>query len=181
MIQRIQEIPRAQAKDETFLVMAGMLSLLGTCDRKKVGAIITRQGRCVSWGFNGAPPGMPHCSENAHGWATPIRHPNDELIVQSFQAEWDMMLQEHGCRNATHAEANALSFAARSGISTEGGTCYVTVSPCDVCARLLLAAGIEEVIYAEEYRDRRGIEILIIGGVACRNGTRDGGVAGTTG
>ena len=129
---------REERKDFVFLQMAVDLGGLGTCDRKHVGAIITRQGRCVSWGYNGAPPGLPHC-----------QHLGDVKP----------------CTNATHAEANALAFAARSGISTESGTLYVTVSPCDVCARLLIAAGIERVVYAEEYRDTSGIELLILGGL----------------
>jgi dCMP deaminase len=119
--------------------IARQLSALGTCDRKQVGALIIRDGRCVSWGYNGAPPGLPHCGENNHGWPIPTAE---------------------GCRNATHAEANALAFAARQGISTDGGTLYVTVSPCDVCARLLVAAGIVEVFYQEQYRDTSGMELL---------------------
>jgi dCMP deaminase len=74
-------------------------------------------------------------------------------------------LYEMGCINATHAEANALAFAARQGISTEGGTLYVTTSPCDVCARLIIAAGIEKVYYDQEYRDVRGEEILMQSGI----------------
>ena len=76
-------------------------------------------------------------------------------------------MSRFGCRNATHAEANALAFAARQGISTDGGTLYVTVSPCNVCARLLIAAGIVSVWYDEEYRDRRGLELLEEAGIKC--------------
>jgi dCMP deaminase len=120
-------------KDVVFMRIARDLSALGTCDRMQVGALIVRDGRCVSWGYNGAPPGLPHCS---HG-------ENDEP-----------------CTDATHAEANALAFAARQGISTDGGVLYVTLSPCDVCARLTIAAGIERVVYDEEYRDPSGLELL---------------------
>lgn len=55
-------------KDAVFLAIAGHLCNLGTCDRAYVGAVITRSGRCVSWGYNGAPPRAPHCDENNHGW-----------------------------------------------------------------------------------------------------------------
>jgi len=55
-------------KDLVFLSIAGTLGDLGTCDRKQVGAVIVREGRCITWGYNGAPPGLPHCSENNHGW-----------------------------------------------------------------------------------------------------------------
>lgn len=134
-------------KDRVFMAMAYQLAQLGTCDRKKVGAIVTRRGRCITWGFNGAPPGMPHCSENHHGY--------DDIYPNGLGAA-----EAAGCRNATHAEANALAAAARQGISTEGGTLYVTVSPCDTCARLLIAAGIHRVVWCETYRDDLGIRIL---------------------
>lgn len=130
--------------------VAEQLAALSTCDRKHVGAVIVKDGRAVSWGFNGAPPGQPHCSENNHGWAP------------KFKAK----VEEMGCRNATHAEANALAFAAKQGISTEGATCFVTLSPCDTCSRLLVAAGIVRIAYSEEYRnglgDIQGLEVVQI-------------------
>ena len=75
------------------------------------------------------------------------------------------MVDRFGCRNATHAEANALAFAARQGISTDGATLYVTVSPCLDCSRLLIAAGVKAVYYKEEYRDSRGLELLTTAGI----------------
>jgi len=147
----------SKRKDDVFLAITATLSALSTCDRKPVGALIVIDGRCVSWGYNGAPPGLPHCDENIHGWQEAMKH------------GWAMTSQEmvtsFGCRNATHAEANALAFAARHGIPTDGGTLYVTVSPCDVCARLLIAAGIVRVVYAEQYRDTTGLELLRKAGV----------------
>jgi len=149
---------RQKIKDIVFLQIASELSQLSTCDRKSVGAVITRQGRCVCWGFNGAPPGMPHCDENYHGHLWPGAKPNDLEAL-------DRQIEAQGCRNVTHAEANALAFAARQGISTEGGTVYVTVSPCANCARLLVAAGVARVVYLEAYRDHTGIELLREAGV----------------
>jgi deoxycytidylate deaminase len=55
-------------KNHVFMRIAHDLSALGTCDRKQVGALIVRNGRCISWGYNGAPPGLPHCDQNNHGW-----------------------------------------------------------------------------------------------------------------
>jgi dCMP deaminase len=130
--------------------IAKELSALSTCDRKYVGALIVRQGRCITWGYNGAPPSMPHCDENNHGFG--------DLTADTLDL---------GCRNATHAEANALAFSARHGISVAGGTLYVTVSPCLDCARLLIAAGIYLVWYDEEYRDPSGRELLQEAGVTC--------------
>src|SRR5262245_45143527 len=145
-------VERYMEKCLTFMDIAQTLSTLGTCDRKQVGAVIVRDGRCISWGYNGAPPGAPHCNENNHGWYDAPHHDDKNL----------------GCRNATHAEANALAFAAREGISTDRATLFVTVSPCDNCSRLLIAAGIKLVYYKEAYRDRRGIQLLDDAGIRCQ-------------
>jgi dCMP deaminase len=139
---------RRQLKDKVFLHIARCIGELGTCDRKRVGAVFTRAGRCVAWGFNGAPPGLPHCSENDHGWGH------------------DGAAHIYGCRNATHAEANAIAFAAREDCSIEGTVLYVSVAPCDVCARLLIAAGVVRVVAYEAYRDTSGVELLKGAGVS---------------
>ena len=130
-----------------FLKIALLLGNLSTCSRAQVGAIIVRQGRCISWGYNGAPPGLPHCDENNHG-----RH---EHVHPDYGP----------CRNATHAEANSIAAAARQGISTDDTTMYTTVSPCDDCSRLIIAAGIVEVVYNIPYRESAGIELLEQAGV----------------
>lgn len=76
------------------------------------------------------------------------------------------VVDRFGCRNATHAEANALASAARQGISTEDCTLYVTLAPCETCARLLIAAGIRRVVYHKPYRDTRGVKLLLGSGVS---------------
>jgi dCMP deaminase len=134
---------RAETKDRVFLDIAVRLGELGTCSRAQVGAVITRDGRAVSWGYNGAPPGLPHCV-----------HPLD---------------LDEPCTVAVHAEANAVSFAARQGISTEGGTLYVERSPCVECARLIIAAGIKRVVFAEAYRDPSGAMLLGEAGIVLRH------------
>jgi len=151
-------------REETLMAVAEVVALRGTCDRAQVGAVIAHDGRPISFGYNGAPPGLPHCDENNHGWGPNPHEPGTPFhsAVEEGMAEG---LYEVGCINATHAEANALAFAARHGIATEGATLYVTVAPCDVCARLLIAAGISKVIYKEEYRDGRGLELLAAAGV----------------
>ena len=141
---------REVSKPAIFMNIAEELARLGTCDRNQVGALIVHDGRCVSWGYNGAPPGLPHCDQNNHGWGD----------------GWGKEPYEKGCRNATHAEANAIAFAARQGISTEGAELFVTVSPCDVCARLIIAAGIVHVYYDEAYRATSGIQLLYEAGLA---------------
>lgn len=140
-----------RTKPSVFMEIAQTLALLGTCDRKQVGALIVRDGRCISWGYNGAPKGLPHCDENQHGYLDRPEH---------WGLNLDQVLGEHGCRNATHAEANALAAAAKQGISTDGATLFVGVAPCETCARLIIAAGIVAVYYAEEYRKEDGCRLL---------------------
>jgi dCMP deaminase len=173
---------RNKQKHEVFLQIAVDLATLGTCDRKQVGAVIVSNGRCISWGFNGAPPGAPHCDENGHGWGVVERGDEEKVTLREMWPRWseeahlneselarmpwdwkggtDYLASIRGCRNATHAEANAIAAAARQGISTVGSALYVTVSPCESCARLIIAAGITSVHYLEEYRDRRGVDVL---------------------
>lgn len=177
---------RPELKDKVFLLIAEDLGVLSTCDRAAVGAVIVRDGRCVTWGFNGAPPGLPHCSENGHGWGTVDKQPEmatlKELIPgwpeiaglsdqELLMMPWDWkggveyLASKRGCRNATHAESNALAYAARQGISTEGGTLYVSISPCLDCARLLVAAGISRTVASKAYRETAGVELLREAGV----------------
>jgi dCMP deaminase len=156
------EAPRAEKKKVMFMAIASLIGALGTCDRKQVGAVIVRDGRCISWGYNGAPPGMPHCHDKGR-----YHH-----LTFSDLADWDrtferwateearLRVEKEGCRNATHAEANAIAAAAKQGISTDEAGLYVTVSPCEVCARLIIAAGIVVVYYLEAYRKDDGCQIL---------------------
>jgi dCMP deaminase len=144
--------------------VAQIVAKRGTCDRKQVGAVIARDGRIISVGYNGAPPGLPHCSNNNHGWHE-TDWPNPDGSGESPKLWEEQQLSHYGCRNTTHAEANALAFAARYGVSTDGAELFVTVSPCDVCARLLIAAGITTVHSLEIYRDRTGINLLDEAGI----------------
>jgi len=161
-------------RDQVFLEMAVTLGSLGTCSRAQVGCIITRGGRAISWGYNGAPPGMPHCNENNHGWGLANTYYDDEVVygedmgrpvVGKTRVFKNPDMEEHGCRNATHAEANALAFAARQGISTDAATLYVERSPCEGCARLCIAAGIARVMFRVLYRDESGVTMLREAGV----------------
>src|SRR5262245_51381249 len=136
---------RRYEKMYSWIKVARIIGELSTCDRAQVGAVIIRDGRVVSSGYNGAPPGQPHCDENNHGW-------------------WDDESGE-GCLNAVHAELNAIAAAARHGVSTDGATLYVTLSPCIACQRLLIAAGISEVVYDAPYREP--CDLLEQAGVPC--------------
>lgn len=113
--------------DETFMDVARTWARRSTCQRANIGAVLARDGRTISSGYNGAPPGLPHC-----------QHVSGEDLER--------------CINTNHAESNTLAFAARHGVSTIGTTLYATHSPCRTCAGLLISAGIVRVVYANAYR-----------------------------
>lgn len=118
--------------------IATVVSRRSTCPRKSVGAIIVREGRVLSMGYNGAPAGLPHC------------HDVGCLVGP-----------DGGCTRTQHAEANAIAFAARHGIATNGAELWTTVSPCPSCAKLIINAGITDVYFMEQYRLREGLDTLV--------------------
>ncbi len=134
------------SRDELFMDIAVAFSRRGTCPRASVGAVIVRDKRIIATGYNGAPAGMAHCNEVG------------------------CSIDEHrpGCQRAVHAEANAIAYAAREGISLAGSTIYTTHSPCVPCAQLIINAGIEMVVYNVAYRDQRGLELLDEAGLGFR-------------
>lgn len=128
--------------DEYFMMMArDVVSQRATCLRRKVGAVIVRDKRILTTGYNGSPPGMPHCTDVG------------------------CQIVEGHCIRTIHAEQNAIAQAALHGISTQGATIYVSAAPCINCAKLLIAAGVERVVYADKYTDSYGEEILLDKGI----------------
>lgn len=127
--------------DRELLMMQTALlwSKRSTCSRLQVGAVLARDKRIVSIGYNGAPKGLPHCSHTAD--------------------------DDSPCKTAVHAEANVMAFAARNGVSTEGTQLFTTHSPCTGCAQLLVNAGVEVVYYNIEFRDTFGIDFLRNAGI----------------
>jgi dCMP deaminase len=125
------------SRDEMLVRMAVIVSERGTCLRAHVGAVIAKDGRVISTGYVGAPSGLPHCLEVG-------------CDISEFS----------GCIRTVHAEANAIAWAARNGLATDGSTLYCTHSPCANCAKLIINAGIERVVYCEEYRDMKPLAML---------------------
>lgn len=134
--------------DEYFMEIANVVRSRSTCSRGQVGALIVAENHIISTGYNGAPPGHPHCID--------------------VGCDVDDEHLELGCRRAIHAEANAIAWAARYGVSTESATIYCTAGPCLKCAQLILSAGIKEVVYRVPYRLRDGETLLIESGVNIR-------------
>lgn len=118
--------------DTVYLNLARMVALRGTCPRAQVGAVLVRQGRPLSVGYNGAAPGMPHCTD--------------------LRDDAPVGCNDDGCNNAIHAELNAIAYAARVGLVTKGATLYCTHQPCIPCGQAIVSAGIVRVCYVYEYR-----------------------------
>jgi len=129
-------------RDEWLMRLAVVVSTRGTCERASVGAVIAREGRVISTGYVGAPSGLPHCL--------------------SVGCE---IGADGGCTRTVHAEANAIAFAARFGTSTDRSELYCTHSPCLACAKLIVNAGVERVVFEHPYRDASGLSLLEKAGV----------------
>lgn len=129
------------SRNEMLFSMACTVANRSTCDRLHVGAVLSRDGRVISLGYNGAPAGVDHC-----------KHPETEALGI-------------GCTLAVHAEANAIAFAAKHGVPTDQAELHVTNMPCLRCSQLIINAGITSVSYLYSYRDPSGIILLKEGGV----------------
>jgi len=130
--------------NDYFLDMAEQVASRSTCLRRKVGCVLVKEKRVIATGYNGAPSGAPHCDVTGC-----IRQHEGIPSGQRLDI----------CR-ASHAEANAISQCARYGVPTEGATAYVTVSPCVTCAKLLVQAGIDCVVYRGIYPDDASADVL---------------------
>ena len=138
-------------KTTVFHAIAAQFALLSTCERGHVGCVIVKDSRIISSGYNGAPAGMPHCTDPGVGCDTIMLDP--EPGVKAYQITT-------GCQRSIHAEANALMYAARHGLSVDGATMFCTHGPCRACAQLMIAAGIAHVHYDRPYRLTDGLDLL---------------------
>lgn len=121
--------------DEYFMQLAHLVATRSTCLSRTVGAVIVRDNHIIATGYNGAPKGVSHCLDT--GCIRQAHHiPSGERL--------DI------CK-AVHAEQNAIIEAAYNGVSTKGASIYVTVTPCFTCAKMLVNAGIKEIIIDGDY------------------------------
>ena len=119
--------------DKAYLRMAHTWAELSHCSRKKVGAIIVKDGAIISDGYNGTPAGFNNSCENENG-----------------ETHWYVL----------HAEANAILKVARSTNNCVGATLYLTLSPCKDCSKLILQAGIKRLVFSNMYKDSTGVDFL---------------------
>lgn len=123
--------------DQYFIKIALDVAERSTCDRAYVGAVLVRDKRILTTGFNGSPTGQPHCDTIGH------------LLVDGH------------CVRTIHAETNAIIQAALHGVSTKGATCYVTHFPCINCTKTLINAGIIRIVFINDYRvDDNALDFL---------------------
>ncbi len=122
--------------DEYFLKIMASVASRATCDRGRSGAVIVKDRRILTTGYVGSPMGLPHCDEVGHEFKDTIHE--------------DGHVSKH-CVRTTHAEQNALCQAARFGIPIDGATLYVKMTPCYVCAKIIINAGIKRVVVEKDY------------------------------
>ncbi len=139
--------------DEYFMSIARVVATRSNCIKRKVGAIIVKDKRVISTGYNGTPRGVKNCNEGGC--------PRCNAFAESGKN-----LEECYC---SHGEENAIIQAAYHGISTKGATLYTTFSPCLLCTKMILNAGIVEVVYNAEYPLAEGsLKLLKEAGVIVR-------------
>ncbi|MDO8625640.1 MAG: cytidine/deoxycytidylate deaminase family protein [Candidatus Diapherotrites archaeon] len=122
--------------DEYFLEMTRVVAKRATCDRGRSGCVIVRDKHILTSGYVGSPPGQPHCDEAGH-LLKKVVYDNGELHTH--------------CVRTIHAEANAIAQAAKLGMSLSGATIYSKMTPCLVCAQMILSVGIKRVVSEKRY------------------------------
>jgi dCMP deaminase len=135
--------------DEYFIKIAEIVKERSTCLRRRVGAVIVKDNRILTTGYNGAPPGARHCDE--------IGCMRETMGIPSGE--------RHELCRALHAEQNAVIQAAKYGIPIEGSTVYTTTYPCVICAKILIASGVERIVYDGGYPDELSKKFLADSGI----------------
>ncbi len=128
--------------DDYFMSIVKIIASRGTCDRLYTGAVLVKNNRIISTGYNGSPPGLPHCHDAGH------------------------LLEDSHCVRTIHGEHNALLQAAvQGGTSTAGSTLYTKYNPCIHCSKYIVACGIVRVVIGKVYRNTMAMNYLIDAGI----------------
>ncbi|HSK46809.1 MAG TPA: cytidine/deoxycytidylate deaminase family protein [Coriobacteriia bacterium] len=138
--------------DEYFMSIAEQVSGRSTCNRRHTGAVLVKDKRILSTGYNGVPSGLAHCD-----------------VVGCLRDQRGIPSGSHHelCRGI-HAEQNAVIQAARHGIAIDGATVYCTHQPCVLCAKILLNSGVVDIVFRDAYPDPLSEELLAEAGVTPR-------------
>jgi len=135
--------------DEYFMDITCLVAKRATCLRRAVGAVVIKDRRLLSTGYNGAPSNVRHCAETGC-----LRQ---QLNVPSGE--------RHELCRGIHAEQNAIIQAAYHGVSIKGATLYCTNQPCSICAKMIINAGIVRIVYQDGYADPLSTEMLAEAGI----------------
>ncbi|MBI5221033.1 MAG: cytidine/deoxycytidylate deaminase family protein [Candidatus Liptonbacteria bacterium] len=128
--------------DDYFMAIAKVVAARGTCDRLYSGAILVKNNRIIATGYNGSPPGLPHCQDVGH------------------------LMEEGHCVRTVHGEHNVLLQAAiQGGTSTTGSTMYTKYLPCIHCTKYVIACGVKRIVAAKIYRNPKALDMLKEAGV----------------
>jgi len=130
--------------DEYFLELAHLVAKRSTCLRRSVGAVLVKDKRILATGYNGAPRGLAHCLDTGC-----LR---DKLKIPSGE--------RHELCRALHAEQNALIQASLYGVGVKDSTLYATNQPCVICAKMLINAGIKEIVISDGYPDKMAMDFF---------------------
>ncbi len=130
--------------DEYFLEVAKLVSKRSTCMRRKVGAVLVKDKRILATGYNGAPSGLEHCID--------VGCLREKLGIPSGE--------RHELCRGLHAEQNALIQASLYGVGVKGASLYATNTPCIICAKMLINAGIKQIITCGGYPDKMALDFL---------------------
>ena len=138
--------------DKRFMQLTETVATWSSCfqENRHVGAIIVKDKRVMTTGYNGAPAGIKSCEEKGECLRRKLEIPSGTKHEMCF---------------AVHAEQNAIIQAAKLGVSLEGATIYVTHQPCVICTRMILNSGIKKVIYKNGYPDAFALELFAQSGV----------------
>ena len=133
--------------DKRFMEMAEFVSTWSSCARagRSVGAVVVRDRRVLTTGYNGAPAGIVSCKEKGYCM-------RDKLGIPSGT--------QHEKCYAVHAEQNAIVQAAKMGVSLLGATLYCTHQPCTICSKIIINSGISDIIYKYDYPDEFAQQLL---------------------
>lgn len=132
-----------------FMDIARLVARRSTCLRRQVGAVVVKEKHILATGYNGTPSGITHCAE--------VGCLRQQLGVPSGE--------RHELCRGLHAEQNAIIQAAKHGVNIAGATLYCTNSPCVICSKMIINAGVCKIVYLEGYPDQLSLEMLKEAGI----------------
>jgi dCMP deaminase len=138
--------------EEYFMSIAQLVAKRSTCLRRQVGAVIVKNNNILATGYNGTPSGISHCAD--------VGCLRDQLKIPSGE--------RHELCRGLHAEQNVIIQAAKHGVNIDGAVLYCTNSPCIICSKMIINAGIREIVYLDGYPDILAKDILAESGIDFR-------------